>query len=184
MKVICLSLVSYLLTDALFAILGLIPVFPWRPAHIIQEIASPEIHLPSANVLASVLMGIAIACLLTKADYHNWLFGIANAMNLTDRTDDKTVWDRVFDDGKVVILRDMVTTNIYYGEVYIFSDDKDRREIIFYHVRVYDQMSNFLYHADTLYLSREHNQFTIETQESGLFSSDDREGPDDGENKA
>ena len=131
----------------------------------------PEIHLPTENVLAASIMGIMSVCLMTKAEYEDWIFHLANRLGLTNRADDKSVWDRVFDNGSVVTIRDMETTNTYYGEVYLFSDRGSQRELLLQDVDVYDNSSNFLYHMDFLYLSREHNRFTIEKRDLNMPES-------------
>lgn len=86
-------------------------------------------------------------------------------MKLTRRIDNQTVWEHVFDDNDVIVLRDSVTGNTYYGKVYSFSDNSENREIYFENVSVFDENSDFLYHAEKLYLSRVHNEFTIEIQD-------------------
>ena len=67
-----------------------------------------------------------------------------------------------FDSTSVVTLRDLITGNTYYGSVASYSDNSSNREIYFDNVYVYDKYSEFLYHAEGLYLSRAHNEFTIE----------------------
>lgn len=165
LKIIMLAFTSYLLTDATFyTIKKLFPCFICSPIDIIHLIGSSKTTLPTANVFVASLFAIVLACLLTKASHENWLFKLAHKLNLTRRIDNQSVWEHVFDDCDVVVLRDCITKNIYYGKVYSFSDNSDNREIYFENVRVFTENAEFLYSAEKLYLSRAHNEFTIEVQ--------------------
>lgn len=165
LKIVMLSFVSYLSTDVLFlGIKKLFPCFICAPIDIIHKIGSTETAIPTANVLISIGFALILACILTKSRYENWLFKLANKLKLTRRIDNQTVWEHVFDDSNIVVLRDRVTKNTYYGKVKSYSDNSDNREIYFENVYVFDELSNPLYHAETLYLSRSHNEFTIEIQ--------------------
>lgn len=165
LKIIMLSFISYLATDACFgAIKKLFPCFIFNPIDIIHHIGAVESGIATANVLASVILALFWACILTRAQYENWLFKLANKLKLTRRIDNQTVWEHVFDDSDVVVLRDRITKNTYYGKVISYSDNSENREIYFGDVYVFDEYSDLLYHADKLYLSRAHNEFTVEIQ--------------------
>lgn len=166
LKIIMISFVSYLLTDAVFCgIKKVFPCFIYDSIDIVHQIGTAGAGIPSANVLISIVFALILACLLTKARYENWLFKLANILKLTRRIDNQTVWEHVFDDSDVVVLRDLVTSNTYYGKVISYSDNSENREIYFENVYVFDEYSAPLYHAENLYLSRAHNEFTIEIQD-------------------
>ena len=164
LKLVCLSLASYLLTDGLFWALRRIPGFPWGPVNIVEVIAAEEIRLPAANVFSASVFAVVLVCLLTKAVADNWFFGIARRLSLTKRAGNQPVWEMAFDYGNTVVFRDLVTENTYCGKVMFFSDNSDIREILLRDVVVYDSGSAELYRTSILYLSREHNQFTMEIQ--------------------
>lgn len=162
-KMILYSFLSFYFSDTiLFVIKKIFPCFIFSPVNIISYISSEDSLIPAANVILSILCAMIFACLLTKANYNNWIFIVANKLKLTRRIDNEAVWDHVFDESSIVTLRDLVTGNSYYGSVASYSDNSSNREIYFDDVYVYDKNSNFLYHAEGLYLSRVHNEFTIE----------------------
>ena len=164
-KILIISFFSYLSIDVLFAaIKALFPCFVFDSIDIVSILSSNTVAIPKANMLSSIVVAIIMACYITKAYSFNWMFVLANKLKLTRRTDNKTVWERVFDDSAVVVLRDTVTTNTYYGKVSFYSDNSDNKEIYFEDVYVYTENSDFLYHAEKLYLSRAHNEFTVEIQ--------------------
>lgn len=174
LKMIMVSFVSYLATDVLFwGIKKLFPCFIYAPIDIVHKIGSSEAVIPTANVLGAIILALILACIFTKARYENWLFKLANKLKLTRRIDNQTVWEHVFDDSDVVVLRDRITKNTYYGKVISYSDNSENREIYFENVRVFDELSNLLYHAEKLYLSRAHNEFTVEIQDDS--QSEERE---------
>ena len=166
LKIIVISFISYVSADIVYGgIKKLFPCFIYTPIDIIHKIGSSETNIPTENVIASIIIALLLACILTKARYENWLFKLANKLNLTRRINNQTVWEHVFDDSDIVVLRDRITNNIYYGKVKSYSDNSENREIYFENVYVYDQYSNPLYHAENLYLSRAHNEFTVEIQD-------------------
>lgn len=165
LKMVMLSIVSYMSVDILFiGIKRLFPCFIFDSIDIIHQIVATDAVIPTANAFASIVFALIWACVLTKARYENWLFKFANKLKLTRRIDNQTVWEHVFDDSDVVVLRDQITNNIYYGKVVSFSDNSENREIYFENVTVFDEYAELLYHAEKLYLSRGHNEFTIEIQ--------------------
>ena len=162
-KMILYSFVSFVFSDAMLLIVKKIfPCCIFSPINIIEYISSDNSSIPTANVILSICCDVIFACLLTKANYHNWIFIIANKLKLTRRIDNEAVWDHFFDTSSVVTFRDLVTGNTYYGSVVSYSDNSSNREIYFEDVYVYDKHSEFLYHAEGLYLSRMHNEFTVE----------------------
>lgn len=175
LKMIMISFASYLLTDALFSgVKRLFPCFVYDSIDIVHQIGAAEAVIPTANVLASIVFALILACIITKAGYENWLFRLANKLKLTRRIDNQTVWEHVFDDSSVVVLRDLITKNTYYGKVVSYSDNSDNREIYFENVYVFNEVSEPLYHAEKLYLSRAHNEFTIEIQDDSTDSKGER----------
>lgn len=176
LKMLCVSFFSYLLTDITYGtIKHFIPGFMYNAIDIVHKIGSNATYIPSENVILSVVWAVIISCILTKAVHENWVFRIANKLKLTHRVDDRTVWERVFDAGETIVLRDHVTGNIYYGVVNVYSDDSDNREILFDKVYVSDQYGEFLYEAEALYISRAYNEFTIEIPDDNE-PIEDREG--------
>ena len=163
LKIVMLSFASYLLTDVTFlATKMLCPCFVCDAIDILHYLGSSGTVIPTQNAIVAVLFSVILACLITKAQYRNWIFRIAAKLNITQRIDNKTVWDHIFNDSDVVVLRDEITKNVFYGKVTVYSDNSENREIYFENVRVFDNKSNFLYEAQNLYLSRAHNEFIIE----------------------
>ena len=163
LKIIVLSFFSFLITDLLFGLIKIIfPCFIGESINIIKNIGSLQSEIPALNVGSSIIFAVILSCILTKAHYKNWIFKIANKLSLTRRVDNETVWEHVFDDKAVIVFRDYITKNTYYGAVQSFSDNSENRELYLKDVYVYNEYAEFLYHAEFLYLSRKHNEFCIE----------------------
>lgn len=166
LKIIMYSYFSFLLVDVVFgAIKSVFPCFSWSPIHILNYIGSNDVLIPKENTIFAVICAILISFIITKMNYENWLFRIANKLSLTRRLDNEPVWEHIFDDTDIIVLRDYITKNIYYGQVVSYSDNSDIREIYFNDVYVYNENAKFLYHAIGLYLSRAYNEFSIEVQD-------------------
>lgn len=166
LKIILHSYFSFLFVDIIFGtIKHLFPHFVWSPVHILNYIGSSSILIPKENLIFAIISAIFISFIITKMNYENWLFRLANKIKLTRRIDNQPVWEHIFDDANVIVLRDYITKNTYYGQVISYSDNSDIREIYFNDVYVYNENAEFLYHAIGLYLSRAYNEFSIEIQD-------------------
>lgn len=164
LRLVFLSFVSFFIVDCIFGIIRkFIPCFIYAPIDIVHQIGANEVSFPTANVIVAILFSLIIACILVKARSENWVFKFANRFKLSRRIDNQPVWERAFDDNNIVVLRDQITNNTYYGVVSSFSDNSEIREMILSNVDVYNELSEFLYHTEHLYISRAHNEFTIET---------------------
>ena len=179
-KVITYSIFSFVFSDVVFWIIkNLFPCFIYSPINIIPYIASNATAIPTANVVLSIIFALVLACILTKANSKNWLFRFANKLKLTRRIDNQPVWEHAFDTDDIIILRDYITKNIYYGKVISYSDNSEIREIRFEDVRVFNEHAEFLYHAEELYLSRTHNEFSIEIQNYNEFYETERQNDEE-----
>lgn len=164
-KIITYSIFSFIFSDITFLIIKkLFPCFIFSPINVIQYIYSTENTIPTPNVIVAIIYAILLACILTKANTENWLFSIANKLKITRRIDNQPVWEHAFDTNDIIVLRDYITKNIYYGKVISYSDNSEIREIRFQDVRVFNEHAEFLYHAEEMYLSRAYNEFSIEIQ--------------------
>lgn len=174
LKLVCLSLASYLLTDALFWALRRIPGFPWGPVNIVEVIAAEEIRLPAANVSASVAAAVGTAFLLTMANDEGWTASVAERLSAKRRrrieesrkreTEREAVWPAILEEGRAVVLQDFITKYVYYGRLEKMSDRDGRMEILLRDVRVIDRESRAGYSVNTVYLSRKYNEFVVEIQ--------------------
>lgn len=163
LKIIMLSFVAYISTDVLFFISKKIfPNLLCNPIDILHYLGASDRVIPTRNAIVSIVFAGIFACIMTKAQCGNWIFRIANKLNITQRTDNKTVWESIFNDSDIIVFRDEITKNVYYGKVVVFSDNSDNREIYLESVKVFDKESNFLYEAEKIYLSRAHDEFVIE----------------------
>ena len=166
LKIITYSFFSFMVVDLVFAMIKhMFPCFIWAPTNILTQIGSDSVFIPEENVIAAIIVAVIIASFVTKMNYDNWLFKVANKLHLTYKLDNQPVWEHIFDEVDVVVLRDYITKNTYYGKVVSYSDNSDIREICFKDVYVYNENSDFLYHATKLYLSRGYNEFSIEVQD-------------------
>ncbi|MBQ7921735.1 MAG: hypothetical protein IJ325_04040 [Clostridia bacterium] len=163
-----LSFVSFLIVDILISLFNLLcPKSTVQPLNIVAYISNMQGVIPNGIFFASCIVSIIIALFLIKCDYKQWLFKLAKKLKLSNRNDNLSVWESIFENDPVVTLRDNITGNTYFGTVTSISDNCDKREILFENVRVFSEEGDELFAANTLYLSRNHNEFTIETQKEG-----------------
>ena len=181
LRLFFVSFISFAVVDLL--ICGITKLFhglTWKPIDIVHQIGTKGLQIPIINVAVATGVAILFTGILVKARSGNWLFRFANKLHLTKRIDNQPVWEHAFDRNDIVVVRDKVTTNTYYGRVVAFSDNSEIRELILEDVYIYDQEGDRLYHTESVYLSRNHNEFTVETyndQES--YDSEKERGEND-----
>lgn len=172
-----MSFISFAIVDLLIGgITKLFPCLTWKAIDIIHQIGTKGLQIPIINVAVATGIAILFTGVLVKARSGNWLFRFANMLHLTKRIDNQPVWEHVFDRNDIVVVRDKVTTNTYYGRVTAYSDNSEIRELILEDVYVFDQEGERLYHTESAYLSRNHNEFTVETYNDQESSDSEKEG--------
>lgn len=166
-RVFTYSFFSFLIPDILIRIINCMLrickcSIRFETVDIVKHIASENFTIKTHNEIFAICCAILLSVLITKVKNDNLIFHIAHKLNITRRIDNQSVWDSVFDIDSIVVIRDFVTTNTYYGRVEKYSDNCENREILLKEVRVFDQEGTFLYECESLYLSRQHNEFSIE----------------------
>lgn len=177
LRLFFVSFISFAVVDLL--ICGITKLFPgltWKPIDIVHQIGTKGLQIPIINVAVATGVAILFTGVLVKARSGNWLFWFANKLHLTKRIDNQPVWEHAFDENDNVVVRDKITTNTYYGKVSSYSDNSEIRELILEDVYVFDQDGERLYHANSVYLSRNHNEFTIETYDDHERTDTETEG--------
>ena len=174
LRILCFSIAAFCVSDGiLWTIKKLFPCFILAPVNIIAQINAFAIEIPVSNEFIAIVTAIVLSGMLTKAHSTDLLFKIAYRLNLSRRVDNAPVWENAFNESSIVVIRDQVTKNTYYGRVDRISDNSDIRELLLHDVRVYNDESELLYHTKSVYMSRCQNEFTIE-----VFDYDDNSQED------
>ena len=162
-KVILISFFSFLFTDGIFWLLDLIFENTYiKPVNIIKYITNTSNAMPISNMCVAMIFSLIIAIIFTKLDSHNTIFKLAKKTNLTYKVSSKPVWETSLSQKEYVVVRDYVSKNTFYGQVIEYSDDSSIRELLLKDVSVFTEESQLLYNAEEVFLSREHNEFSIE----------------------
>ena len=156
------STVSFLLGNLLLLLLNLLPFCDFQLADVAQILAGNTKGLTVPNLLAAIVSSILLGVLAVLFWDKNFLFKIANHLKISKRTDNDEVWDNMFDSQPWVIVRDYVSSNVYYGCVVKYSDRTTIRELLLVDVMVYSK-NDGEYHMEQVYLARSPSEFSIET---------------------
>jgi hypothetical protein len=162
--IILYSFFSFLIVDSIFALIKrCIPSVPFYPINIVTHIGTLNGEMPLVNMIAAIIVVMIIALTGTKINYRNTLFKMANKLKITYRTNNTTVWENALHDKTYVVIRDYITKNTYYGQLLEFSDASDLRELRLGSVSAFNEESELLYEVNEVFISRGHNEFSIET---------------------
>lgn len=162
-KSILISFFSFLCVDGVFGLIDL--RFENRfikPVNIIKYITNSNTEMPISNMCVAMIFSLIIALVFTKLDSHNIIYKLAKKTNLTYKVSSKPVWETSLSQKEYVVVRDYVSKNTFYGQVIEYSDDSSIRELLLKDVSVFTEESQLLYNAEEVFLSREHNEISIE----------------------
>ncbi len=159
-----LSFASFAIIDVIFGgIKKLFPCFVCDKINIISYVTNMDTEIPTENFLCATIAAVILVFILTFINSQNIIFKVARFIHITNRNDNLSVWEVFLENNRCVTLRDTITNNTYYGIIKIYSDNSDLREIYMNDVDVYNETGEHQYHLKDLYLSRNHNEFTLET---------------------
>lgn len=139
-----------------------------------EILAKPDMKISNATLYVALAVSICLGYIAVYIDAHHLLFRIANALKITNRKDNDSVWDNVFeehkDKGKCkdnekgerwVYYRDHISGKTYYGCVIKWSDKQDIKEVKMQNVSVRKDGKE-LYKLEYVYLARNPGEFTME----------------------
>ncbi len=129
-------------------------------AHVNAAVSLNFFEIIYASIV-SMLLGLAAGILYNK----KLLFKAARALNITRHYGDDDVWSYVTnsDDVEWLFVRDHRIGLVYFGRLSVFSESDEKRELLLEDVNVYSNADGKkLYHTDSLYISREDNELTLE----------------------
>ena len=155
------STVSFFIGNRFLMIINLFPCVDIQLADVAQILAGNTKGLTVPNVISSIVASIILAELAVLFWDKRILFRIANRLRITGRTDNDEVWDNMFDSQPWVIVRDYVSSNVYYGCVVKYSDRTTIRELLLVDVMVYSKNDGD-YHMEQVYIARSPSEFSIE----------------------
>lgn len=123
-----------------------------------------EAPIGHAIVFSSVL-SVPVAFVVSYVYEYKLINKFARFVKASKRFGDEDVWDYFnrSPDVKWVYVRDLKNDLYYYGWIQCWSDPHKERELLLREVDVYKRSTaEFLYSADVVYLSRKHDELTIE----------------------
>ncbi len=165
LSMLLLSCLLFLITDIILLPIKLIfnsIIKNLYDMNIFDYIFKLDVTMSKVNFIIAIILSIILSIITIKFQYNNFIFKFLNKLKISFRVSNKDVWTNFIDDKPFVVIRDMLTENVYYGTIIEYSDDSAIRELSLKNVKVFDKESNFLYCLENLYISREHNEFTIE----------------------
>jgi len=119
-----------------------------------------------ATLVAPVL-GLLASLALNK----HWLNRLARVIGVSNKFGDLDVWARMFNSSDIVwvVVRDFNHDLAFDGWVNAFSDTYDTNELLLRDVKVYQSSSaQLLYELDSVYLTREKDELTIEISKDNV----------------
>ena len=128
-----------------------------------EILSGNQYSLTNWGVVFAIAVAVILGFLAAAAAEHNLIFRLAQKLKITNRKDNKDVWDSLFDKEPWVVVRDYVSDHIYQGRVVQYSDKMDLRELLLDDVIVSSEKDN--YEVKHVYLSRKPSEFSIELGE-------------------
>ena len=116
-------------------------------------------------ILFSALISIPLAFAASYIDEYKIISRFSRFIKASRRFGDEDIWDYFnrSPDIKWVYVRDLKRDIYYYGWIQAWSDPHKERELLLREVDVFKRSTaEFLYKTDVVYLSRKHDDLTID----------------------
>jgi hypothetical protein len=164
LEVLLFSLLSYALYGLGIEFLNGIG---WTHANVtsFQAFSDEKIPISWHEVLIASAIGIILAFIASALDTYKTINRIGRSLRVTKRFGDEDVWHYLNNIRNLnwVFVRDHKLGLIYFGWILVYSDSGKERELLLRDVRVYSNSTNdFLYEVSLMYVSRDHDNLTIE----------------------
>lgn len=167
LKIFVFSLINYLI---LFLIKFVINLFKNNPTYLLSYNAlfSERAYIPGDEIFFSALIGLFMGFVFSLISKKQYINKIGKKLKVTKRDSEEDVWNDFFDKfgSRYVYVRDQRRNLIYFGFISNYSESDKEREIIINDVWVFSDFvegkREKLYEVDSLYLSRDKNEITIE----------------------
>jgi len=163
------SLVLGLACYLIYALLEALWFWNWPPSlDLLKSIAGSR-SLDFTEIFLATLVAPFVGLLVSLALNRHWLNRFAKGIRVSDKFGDLDVWARTFNssDAVWVVVRDLDHDLAYDGWVNAFSDTYDTNELLLRDVKVYQSSSaQLLYELDSVYLTREKDELTIEVRKN------------------
>ena len=134
---------------------------------LINNFFKNNINIDLWDIFGLEVTSILLAIFSSYAFSWNWLNRIGIKFGATNRYGDEDIWEHFNNNianEKWVFVRDHKYKLIYFGFLDLWSDSEKKREIVLSTVDVFhaDNPDTKLYDSDKIYLSRNHDDLTIE----------------------
>ncbi len=158
-----------------YAICGLvIEVYNWKTGSshklkITDTLFDEKAPFSWKQIAAASATSVILAVIASYLSANRVINKLGLKINVTDRYDDADVWEcfNEINRNRWVIVRDNKLNLAYYGWIKFYSDSEKVRELVLNSVTTYSNSTwEVLYESETLYISREKSDLTIELASS------------------
>lgn len=154
------SLVSYLI----YAVIYGIAQGSYTSIIALQAIYDATVPIDWFEIFCSSLIGIVLAFIASFIYKKKLINRLGQATKVTNRYGDEDIWDYFHNmpDIEWVVVRDHQVGLYYFCYIKVFSESKERRELLLGDVTVYNEDGKFCYNTDAMYICRDYYDITIE----------------------
>ncbi|AFY50466.1 hypothetical protein Nos7524_4723 [Nostoc sp. PCC 7524] len=124
--------------------------------YFVESLTNSQAELNFNEIALVTLLAVPVGLTSAFLINHNLLFKLANKLKISDKLDDISLWNKVFDSplNHWIVIRDIQNDLMYRGWVDSFSDGLGKNEILLRDVEVYrNSEQGILYSVPGLYIS-------------------------------
>ena len=121
------------------------------------------------SLLIAILIAVVLAFVIAALINSKSLFRLARALRVTRKFGDRDVWSYLMNSPNThwLTIRDAAVGLYYVGQLEVFSDEEEVRELILYNTHVYDnETGNLLYNAERMYFSFTRDGIIVEVPQA------------------
>ena len=120
------------------------------------------------ELLIASFIGILLSFIISIIDYNSLLTRIGKKLKVTNSINYKTIWDNFqnINDIEWVMVRDFDNNLNYYGNISLFSDNEEKKEILMEDVSIYDNTTaELIDERPAVYIELDNKNFVIEVEQ-------------------
>ncbi|GAB6109534.1 hypothetical protein [Fusibacter bizertensis] len=163
-EVIIISVLCYFIYSWIHSILICTDKFEFVEASTLSFVSNQSVKIDYIEVFYSSIIGILLAFPFAYISKKKFINNIGRKLKVTSRISNEDLWYEFncIDKIEWVTVRDYKSNLDYFGHLKNFSDSNENREMILENVTVFKDNTDTEYHVDSLYISRQFDDFSIE----------------------
>jgi hypothetical protein len=163
--IIAYTFIASLIYDSII-VPGINLVFKIQKEKTLSILTSTDKYFDVWQFISLIIISLFLGVLSAISFNKKWLYRFGKKYKITNHFGEEDVWTYFNNSNDIdwIYVRNHKNNLTYYGNIKLFSDSNEKRELLLGDVTVYDSDSgDFMYEMENVYLCLDYNDISIET---------------------